>query len=47
MLALAKMGVPLERLQAKGYGAKYFVVPNNTPSNRALNRRVSIRVVQK
>jgi OOP family OmpA-OmpF porin len=47
MLTLTSMGVSPERLQAKGYGPKYFVSPNNTPTERALNRRVSIRVVRK
>ncbi|SFP85808.1 OmpA family protein [Hymenobacter arizonensis] len=47
MLALAKRGVNPIRLQAKGYGPRYFVMPNNTPVNRSLNRRVSIRVVKK
>ena len=47
MLTLASMGVSADRLQAKGYGPKYFVRPNNTPANRALNRRVSIRVLRK
>ena len=47
MLALAELGVSADHLQAKGYGAKYFVAPNTTPANRALNRRVSIRVVKK
>ena len=47
MLTLAGMGVRADRLQAKGYGPKYFVRPNNTPANRALNRRVSIRVLRK
>jgi outer membrane protein OmpA-like peptidoglycan-associated protein len=47
MLSIAKLGIPLERMQAKGYGARYFVVPNTTPTNRAQNRRVSIRVVKK
>ena len=47
MLTLAGMGVSADRLQAKGYGPKYFVRPNNTPTGRALNRRVSIRVVHK
>ena len=47
MLTLAGMGVSPDRLQAKGYGAKYFVKPNNSPTGRALNRRVSIRVVSK
>ncbi|WP_426061641.1 DUF937 domain-containing protein [Hymenobacter sp. B1770] len=47
MLALARRGVNPIRLQAKGYGPRYFVMPNNTPANRSLNRRVSIRVVKK
>ena len=47
MLALASLGVSIDHLQAKGYGAKYFVAPNLTPASRSLNRRVSIRVVQK
>lgn len=47
MLALASLGVGIDHLQAKGYGAKYFVAPNLTPTSRSLNRRVSIRVVQK
>ncbi|MGY3090523.1 OOP family OmpA-OmpF porin [Hymenobacter sp. UYAg731] len=47
MLTLASMGVSADRLQAKGYGPKYFVRPNTTPANRALNRRVSIRVLRK
>ena len=46
MLALANLGVSIDHLQAKGYGAKYFVAPNLTPTNQSLNRRVSIRVVQ-
>ena len=47
MVTLASMGVSADRLQAKGYGPKYFVAPNNTPTGRALNRRVSVRVVRK
>ncbi|ALW86650.1 hypothetical protein AUC43_17135 [Hymenobacter sedentarius] len=47
MLALVRRGVSPDRLQAKGYGPKYFVMPNNTPIGRALNRQVSIRVVKK
>ena len=47
MLVLTNLGVNLDRLQAKGYGAKYFVNSNATPANRALNRRVSIRVIKK
>jgi len=47
MMALATMGVDADHLQSKGYGAKYFVAPNNTPTGRALNRRISVRVVKK
>jgi OOP family OmpA-OmpF porin len=47
MVALGSLGVPINNLQYKGYGARYFVAPNNTLAGRALNRRVSIRVVKK
>lgn len=32
--------LPLERLSAVGYGSQHPVVPNDTPDNMALNRRV-------
>ncbi|MFD2784850.1 OmpA family protein [Hymenobacter rubripertinctus] len=47
MLAIAGMGVDLNRVQAKGYGGKYFITPNTTAEGRALNRRISIRVLKK
>jgi outer membrane protein OmpA-like peptidoglycan-associated protein len=47
MLAIANAGVDINRLQAKGYGGKYFITPNTTPEGRALNRRISIRVIKK
>ena len=47
LFALADMGIPLDRLQAKGYGAKHYLTSNATPEGRALNRRISIRVLQK
>jgi outer membrane protein OmpA-like peptidoglycan-associated protein len=47
LLTLAQMGVNSDHLQAKGYGAKHFVGPNNTPAGRALNRRISVRVIKK
>jgi outer membrane protein OmpA-like peptidoglycan-associated protein len=47
MTVLANQGVRLYRMFAQGYGAKYALVPNTTPANRALNRRVSIRVLRK
>jgi len=34
--------VDSKRVVAKGYGEKYPLVPNTTPTNRALNRRVEI-----
>ncbi|WP_375437929.1 OmpA family protein [uncultured Hymenobacter sp.] len=46
-LALVKQGIGFSRLQFKGYGAKYFVADNTTLEGRALNRRISIRVVNK
>lgn len=47
MLAMAGMGINMNRIQAKGYGGKYFITPNTTPEGRALNRRISIRVIKK
>ncbi|WBO84699.1 OmpA family protein [Hymenobacter yonginensis] len=47
MLAMAGMGIDMNRIQAKGYGGKYFITPNTTPEGRALNRRISIRVIKK
>lgn len=47
MLAIAGMGVDINRVQAKGYGGKYFITPNTTAEGRALNRRISIRVLKK
>jgi len=47
MLVLVSLGVSPDRIQSKGYGPRFFVVPNTTPTGRAQNRRVSIRVVQK
>ncbi|SFQ05396.1 Outer membrane protein OmpA [Hymenobacter arizonensis] len=47
MQALTRMGVPAARLQTRGYGPQSFLVPNTTPTNRALNRRTSIRVLNK
>ncbi|PJJ47751.1 OmpA family protein [Hymenobacter chitinivorans] len=44
---LVAMGIPLSRLEAKGYGGKHGVASNATPVGRALNRRISIRVTQK
>ncbi|WP_310393407.1 OmpA family protein [Hymenobacter sp.] len=47
MMTLANLGVRLYGLHAQGFGEKFFLVPNTTPASRALNRRVSIRVLKK
>ncbi|GAB3638114.1 hypothetical protein GCM10027422_37040 [Hymenobacter arcticus] len=47
MLTLSTLGVPIQNVQFKGYGPQHFIVSNNTPQGRALNRRISIRVVRK
>ncbi|RZK25497.1 MAG: OmpA family protein, partial [Hymenobacter sp.] len=47
MLTLSTLGVPIQNMQFKGYGPQHFIVANNTPQGRALNRRISIRVVKK
>ncbi len=47
MTALTNFGVRLYRLHAQGFGEKFFLTPNSTPAARALNRRVSIRVLRK
>jgi len=43
--ALVKLGVDPNRLQAEGYGAHDFVASNVGPVGRALNRRLSLRVL--
>ncbi|MGH8853621.1 MAG: OmpA family protein [Telluria sp.] len=40
--ALAQMGVPRDRVAMKAFGEAYPVAPNDTASNRQLNRRVEI-----
>ncbi|MDJ0365535.1 OmpA family protein [Hymenobacter sp. H14-R3] len=47
MFTLSTMGLPAQNIQFKGYGPQHFIVSNNTPQGRALNRRISIRVVKK
>ncbi|MEZ5216866.1 MAG: OmpA family protein [Ilumatobacteraceae bacterium] len=42
---LVSKGVAAEQLTAKGYGEEQPVAPNDSPSNRALNRRVEIVVI--
>ncbi|HEX8426115.1 OmpA family protein [Hymenobacter sp.] len=47
MRALAEKGVSMGRLQAMGYGEAYAVASNAAPVGRALNRRLSIKVLSK
>jgi len=37
-----KYGIDSKRIVVKGFGEKYPLLPNTTPTNRALNRRVEI-----
>jgi chemotaxis protein MotB len=41
-----KENIPPERLSAVGYGQFKPVAPNDTPENRALNRRVEINILR-
>jgi outer membrane protein OmpA-like peptidoglycan-associated protein len=42
---LVSKGVAAERLKAVGYGASKPLVPNDSPENKAKNRRMEIRVL--
>ena len=41
---LTQHGVPAARLTARGYGKTQPAYPNDTPANRAKNRRIQITV---
>jgi outer membrane protein OmpA-like peptidoglycan-associated protein len=45
MAYLVKQGIDAQRLESEGYGASQPLVPNLTPANRALNRRVTFRIL--
>jgi outer membrane protein OmpA-like peptidoglycan-associated protein len=45
--ALVELGVSPSRLEARGYGSNYPVASNTTPAGRAMNRRLSVRVISK
>jgi OOP family OmpA-OmpF porin len=47
MDALVSLGVPADRLTAVGYGVLDNIASNRTEEGRAINRRVSMQVVQK
>lgn len=44
--ALEQLGVPKGRLTAKGYGKSQPVAPNDTPENKAKNRRIHFNVAK-
>lgn len=45
LAALVERGVPADQLVARGFGETEPVAPNDTPANKALNRRVVFSVV--
>lgn len=45
--SLVEMGVSASRMDARGYGPNYSIASNATEEGRAMNRRLSIKVVQK
>lgn len=45
--ALARAGLPPSRIFAAGFGDSHPVAPNDTPENRAKNRRVEVAPVPK
>ena len=45
MSALIDREISVTRIEAVGYGASRPLVPNDSEKNKALNRRVEIRVM--
>lgn len=43
---LISQGIESSRIQSKGYGKRKPLVPNTSDENRALNRRVEIKVIE-
>ncbi len=44
---MVSMGVPPDRLTAKGYGEEFAIADNSSPQGRAQNRRIAMRVTEK
>ncbi|WP_139147341.1 OmpA family protein, partial [Hymenobacter lapidarius] len=44
---LVDMGISPSRVDARGYGPRYSIAPNTTDLGRAMNRRLSVKVLQK
>jgi OOP family OmpA-OmpF porin len=47
MAYLARKGVPLEQMEAHGYGSRQPIATNTTAEGRAQNRRVELRVINR
>ena len=45
--SLVDMGISPARIDARGYGPRYSIAPNTTEEGRAMNRRLSVKVLQK
>jgi len=43
-MALIRMGVDPQRIVSQGYGEAYPVASNDSPSGRAMNRRVEVTI---
>ncbi|HLD29808.1 MAG TPA: flagellar motor protein MotB [bacterium] len=46
-LLMDKYDIPASRLSAVGYGDHRPIAPNDTPENRALNRRIEINIAKR
>ena len=45
--SLVEMGISPARIDARGYGPRYGIAPNTTEEGRAMNRRLSVKVLVK
>ena len=45
--SLVSMGIAPTRIDTRGYGPRYSIAPNSTEEGRAMNRRLSVKVLQK
>ncbi|MCI1188326.1 OmpA family protein [Hymenobacter sp. DH14] len=45
--SLVEMGISPARIDARGYGPRYGIAPNTTEVGRAMNRRLSVKVLVK
>lgn len=45
MKYITDKGIAKNRIMAKGYGERVPIVPNDTPANKAKNRRTEVRVI--